>query len=459
MNKAFVKLLCLFVLVCMMVSVFAGCTTGGNDGTTGNDPTQDPQGTEGKIDEIDYAASVKLDMNSETVKVEATVDSFVDGDTTWFNVNEPVMGAHQVKTRYIAVNTPESTGAIEEWGKAASRFTREKLSSAVSIILESDDSAWNLDSTGTRYLVWIWYKTTEDGEYRNLNIEILQNGLAIASSSNNNRYGDVCMNAIAQAKALKYHIYSGKQDPDFYYGAAVELDLKELRTNVEKYAGMTVAFSGVVTKNANNTCYVEYYDVETDMYYGMTVYYGYGLSAAGLSILNVGNEVRIVGSLQFYEAGGTWQVADLEYRTMKPNDPNNIQKLSEGNNPAYPVVDPDTFFNSSITIISEEGESKTFTYAELALSTSISMENLKVVDARTTDDPDSSSNGAFTLYCEAEDGTRIAVRTMVLHNADGSMVTQDQYMGKTINVKGIVDFFSDGYQVKVFNANDIEIVG
>ena len=72
MNKAFVKLICLFVLVCMMVSVFAGCTTGGNDGTSGNNPTQDPQGTEGKIDEIDYAASVKLDMNSETVKVPRT---------------------------------------------------------------------------------------------------------------------------------------------------------------------------------------------------------------------------------------------------------------------------------------------------------------------------------------------------------------------------------------------------
>lgn len=459
MNKAFVKVICLVVLVCMMISAFAGCTPAGNGGTTGNDPTQDQQGTEGNIQEIDYAAYLKLDMKSESVKVEATVDSFVDGDTTWFNVKEPVMGLHQVKTRYLGINTPESTGTIEEWGKAASRFTREKLSNAVSIILESDNSDWNLDSTSTRYLVWVWYKTSEDSEYRNLNIEILQNGLAIGSAARNNRYGDVCVKAIDQAKALKYCIYSGKQDPDFYYGAAIELDLKELRTNIEKYSGKTVAFNGIVTKNANNTCYVEYYDVESERYYGMTVYYGYGLSAAGLSILNVGNEVRIVGSVQFYEAGGTWQVADLEYRAMKPNDPNNIQKLSEGHSPSYSVVDPNTFLNGTITITDEDEGAKTFTYAELALSTSVSMENLRVVDARTTDDPESSSNGAITLYCEAADGTRIAVRTMVLHNADGSLVTQNQYLGKTINVKGIVDFFSDSYQVKVFNANDIEIVG
>ena len=39
---------------------------------------------------------------------------------------------------------------------------------------------WDPDSTGDRYLCWVWYRTSEDAEYRNLNIEILQNGLAIA---------------------------------------------------------------------------------------------------------------------------------------------------------------------------------------------------------------------------------------------------------------------------------------
>ena len=130
MNKAFLKIVCLIVLSCMLISVFTGCDTAGNDGTTpsGTQPGQNNQPTEGKIEEKDYAASVKLDMNSDSLKAEATVSSYVDGDTTWFNVDKSVMGTAEVKTRYIAINTPESTGTIEEWGKAASNFTREKRS-------------------------------------------------------------------------------------------------------------------------------------------------------------------------------------------------------------------------------------------------------------------------------------------------------------------------------------------
>ena len=183
------------------------------------------------------------------------------------------------------------------------------------------------------------------------------------------------------------------------------------------------------------------------------------MSAAGLSILNVGNEVRIVGSVQFYEGGGSWQVSDLEYRAMKPNDPNNIQKLSEGHAPAYRVTDPNTFLNSTVEIVTEEGEAESYTYAELALGSSIRMENLRVVDAYTTGDEESSSNGAITLYCEAADGTRIAVRTMVLRDAEGNILTQDQFLDKTINVNGIVDFYSNNYQIKVFTSNDLEVVG
>ena len=47
-------------------------------------------------------------------------------------------------------------------------FTKEKLSAATSIIIESDDSNWNMDSTSERYLVWVWYKTEESEEYKNL---------------------------------------------------------------------------------------------------------------------------------------------------------------------------------------------------------------------------------------------------------------------------------------------------
>ena len=404
---------------------------------------------------VDYAAQITFNMNSETVKQEVTVRTFIDGDTTHFNVPESVMKTGVLKARFLAVNTPESTGKIEEYGKAASAFTKEKLSSAESIIIESDTDKWNADSTGGRYLVWVWYRPEGADAYRNLNIEILQNGLAIANSSANNRYGSTCMAAIQQAKEMKLHVHSGQKDPDFYYGEAVELTLRELRMNLETYNGVKVAFSGIITMNNDNGVYIESYDAETDMYYGMSVYYGFGMSGAGLEILKVGNEARIVGTLQYYEAGGTWQVSGLTYRMMKPKDPGNIQKLSEGHSPAWVPTDPETFVNGSVRF--EDGQSAAeWHYPALAMATSIEMKNLTVKDAYTTDDEASSSFGAITLICEA-DGRTIRVRTVPFRDENGSLIQQDAYLGKIIDVRGIIDYYDGDYQIKVFLPSSITI--
>ena len=408
------------------------------------------------VETVDYAASVKLNMDSETAKQTVTVKMFIDGDTTHFYVPTSVSPNGVLKARYLAINTPESTGKIEEYGKKASTFTKEKLSSASSIIIESETDGWNADSTGDRYLVWIWYRTSESEDYRNLNIEILQNGLAIANASATSRYGDTAVAAINQAKAQKLNVHSGQKDPDFYYGEAIELTLKELRTNIDAYNGMKVAFKGIITKNNSNTVYIEDYDSETDMYYGMAVYYGYNLNGAGLEIIGIGNEARIVGTVQYYEAGGTYQVSDLNYRMMKPDDPNNIQLISEGNAPAYVLTDPETFANGEVTVALEEG-TITESYAKLAMNTSVEIQNLYVLDAYTTKNEDSASKGAFTLYCRVN-GIPITVRTVVLHDEEGNLVKQDAYMGRTINVKGIVDYFNGDYQIKVFSPKDITIV-
>ncbi|MBQ1258592.1 MAG: thermonuclease family protein [Clostridia bacterium] len=403
----------------------------------------------------DYASSVALDTASSTKKTEVTVKAYVDGDTTHFNVPDSVIDGGVLKARYLAVNTPESTGKIEEWGKTASSFTKEKLKNAVSIMVESDDGNWNVDSTGGRYLVWVWYKTEEGGAYRNLNIELLQNGLAIASNSANNRYGDTCMAAIEQAKTSKLHIYSGQKDPNFPYGSASELTLKELRCNVTEYDGTKVAFEGVITKNNNNSVYVEEYDAETDMYYGMTVYYGYSLNGTGLQILSVGNRVRIVGTVQYYETGDSYQVSGLEYSPMRPDDPNNIQKISEGHAPSYRTLDPETFANGNL-IVTVGDENKEFKFAELALYTSVEMKGLKVKSVYTTNNEESSSNGAMTLTC-AVNGVEISIRTIVLRDPEGKLITADMLEDKIIDVKGLVDRFDGTYQIKVFSINDVTI--
>ena len=404
---------------------------------------------------VDYAASLKLDMSSSTAKEEVTVKSYVDGDTVHFYVDERVVADGVLKARFLAVNTPESTGKVEEFGKTAANFTKEKLSAATSILIESESASWEKDTTGDRYLVWVWYKTDADAQYRNLNIELLQNALARPNGSANNQYGSTCMAAIEQSKREKLNLYSGQPDPNFYYGDAIELTLKELRANIESYNGMKVAFTGIISTNSGTQgVYVENYDAETNLYYGIYVYYGHGLNGSGLDILHVGNEARIVGTVQYYEAGGTWQISGVDYRVMRPDDPSNLQKLSTGHSAAYVLTDADTFVNGEVTVTGAEGE-ETMPYAAAIQGTSIQMLGLRVVEIYTTANG-GSSDGAMTLTCDTN-GIPVTVRTALLQDESGNLITEETYLGKTIDVKGIVDFFDGTYQIKVLTANNITI--
>ena len=196
--KKFNKLLVLLLVIGVMLSLFSACDV--------SNPAEDTTKGDDLAPWVDYVSQVKLDRSSGTLQIEATVKSYIDGDTTHFYVDQSVCPDGVLKARYLAINTPESTGKIEEWGKAASKFTRSKLEKATSIILESDNGKWNIDSTGERHLVWVWYKTAEDEEYRNLNLEILQEGYAISSNASQNRYGTYCTNAIAQAIAYELSV-------------------------------------------------------------------------------------------------------------------------------------------------------------------------------------------------------------------------------------------------------------
>lgn len=410
-------------------------------------PEAAPSPATAASESIDYAASVKP-SGADTAKQEVTVKSFVDGDTVHFFVPESIMPSGVLKARFIGIDTPESTGKIEEYGKAASEFTKEKLSRAHSIMIESDDGNWDFDSTGGRYLVWVWYKAEKAGEYRNLNIELLQNGLARAYSSANNRYGSTCTAAINRAKANKLNLYSGEKDPDFYYGDAVELTLKELRCGIEGYNGKKVAFEGVITINSGNGVFIEDYDAETDRYYGISAYYGYGLSGAGLDILSVGNRARIVGTVQYYEAGGCYQVSGLSYRQMKPDDPNNLQKLSEGNAAGYVSISADDFASAMVSIETEAGAAE-YKLSDIAMNTTVEMDGLTVQSVYVAE------NGCATLSCAAGDA-EVTVRLEPL-KVNGEAFDPNTLSGKTIDVRAAVDMYDNAPQLHVFTAEGISI--
>ena len=431
-----------------------------------------PGGADEETPFVDYVSQLKLDMDSETNKMVVTVKTYVDGDTTHFNdPNNEISDTGTIKARYIAINTPESTGRIEEYGKKASRFTREKLESASSIMIESNDENWNADSTGSRYLLWIWYKTSEDAEWRNLNVEILQNGLALASNTGGNRYGEIANNALQQAREKKINMYSGIKDTEVYSGDAIAVTLKELRTNLNvyerddenSYYNKKVSFDGVIVKdNGNRSIYVESLEVDelTGLHYGMTCFYGFDQNSWALEVLSVGNYVRIVGSVQYYETGNTYQIADMTYVVRNPDDPSSIKQLdNEKHEPAYQTIDVKKLNDGTTVPIEIETDDeivvKNVKYGELVMDTSVKLEGLTVTKVYTTATGD--SKGALTLTCRTKDGVTITVRTNVLRNGT-SIVTADEFEGKTINVEGVINYYNGKYQIGVFSYSSITIV-
>ena len=183
------RLLSLLLLVSLSLSVFAGCNfssllgggkTSEPDSQTSSTseapagPVFDPYSKEDPELNIVYSKQLTLDETSaETKKMEVTVKSYIDGDTTHFYIPQELRSQFKnqdaLKARYLGVNTPESTGKLEEWGKKAANFTKNRLLSASSIILETDGNTWEVDSTGERYLVWVWYKPQGSDTYVNLN--------------------------------------------------------------------------------------------------------------------------------------------------------------------------------------------------------------------------------------------------------------------------------------------------
>ncbi len=454
--KYFSRILVLLLALSMIAGCFAAC-----DGSSSSEETTVSQSDETFVD---YVSTVKFDPASGRANATVTVKTYVDGDTTHFNISDPSFEGGVLKARYLGINTPESTGQIEPWGKKASNYTKEALKSATSIIVESNSATWNPDSTGDRYLVWVWYKTASSEDYRCLNLEILQEGLAVSSKASDTVYGEICATIIAQAVKFKLHVHSKDKDPDFYYGNAMPMTLKELKTNIESYRDKSVSFEGVVIRNSGQTAYIEEYDEETGLYFGIQVYYGYNLGYHGEEILSVGNRVLIVGSVQYYETGGTYQISDISYSAMRPDDPDNIQKISDGHVGSYAEVSAKDLLTKKVDIevisVDEEGnesvETKSYDYGFLTMHGSASLKDLVIKSIYTTANEDSANFGALSITCEALDGTEIVLRTIVLKDADGKTVTADAFpIGSTIDAKGVIDVYNGVYQLKVFSATDI----
>lgn len=457
--KIFLSLLCALLF---LLPVCAGCAPEGG-------------GSGGEF--IDYVSQLKLDLSSDTKKLKVSLRTLIDGDTTHFDAAESTsdtfVGGY-IKARYLAVNTPESTGKIEKWGKTASNFTASKLSDAAAIMIESDNDQWNLDSTGERYTLWIWYipagaDTSDVNNYRNLNVELLQNGYGRSSKTSQNRYGTIAESALHQAQDSNLKIYGNENDENFFDSEAEELSLKYLRFHLEEYNGHAVRVTGVVSGKYDNTVYIDEYDPTTGTYsgYGIAVYFGFETGRL-LDVLSQGNYVSVRGKLtNFY---GTWQLSDIKYDSLNPHSDTSTWLIESGIQPAFTERSVlDITGDGTITEVFELGEDEdgdlltetlTLGCGEARSASSVKLTNLKVKSGYNTTNKESDDYGAMSLYCEDENGNEITIRTEPFQKKGEPIVNWSIYNGKTITVQGQVEYYSQEgvYQVHVHRQDFITVL-
>lgn len=406
-----------------------------------------------------------LAANGERIG-EVTVKSFTDGDTANFT---EVGNPDTIKLRFLAINTPESTAKVEPWGKKASIFTKHKLETAKTIVLQNDVNVFGeRDGSGNRWLGFVWYNTADNAEFRLLNLEIVEqcystNQLFKDSSICN--YRSYFEKAEANGKACGYRVH-GTQDPDYDYNKTyVEISLRELITNYDEYgiseagsSGKQLRITAFVEGMAGDNLFVRDVkdeDPTTGKYSALYTYAGYGSSLA--SIVSVGYVVN------FYCRGtkfnGNIQLSDVKYSTY-------------GKTPFTVVATPESadYADYHPSLVPTDMNTAAFTaYTDFA-PYALSLIKTKITIRTVTDpeEPDASStinstavepyyykkddNNNMTVYAWSEaEGLTLNLRV------DGTCFPYPSEtlfaVGKSYYVTGFLSPYFEKYQLQLFNNN------
>lgn len=367
---------------------------------------------------------------------KATVDSYTDGDTTRFKLEQGDI----VIIRYYSIDTPESTGGVEKWGKAASNFTKQQLQSATEIVLDTP-IAGKHDSYGERYLGYVWYKTADDAEFKNLNLELVENGYSGNKGQDTNEFPYYQYFAEAErfAQKIKLRLYSDLPDP-LYSEDPVDTTIKDMIAdlnseesalyNFESDSGAKVRFTACLTavtvsqKGTYMFTAVDY-DRQTGETYRFNVYAGY--QSANESKMKIGHLYEIIGSLQLF--GGDFQVSGLTYSTRY-------------NLPGYTTVKQENYYN----IFSSDMQ-------YLSNYNQVLYTNATVTDS-------SVENGVLTITAKAQlrtsAGVKDDVKTFTFKvNVDDGYVNE-LTEGTHFSVSGY-QFVADSGVIDILDYNDITI--
>lgn len=430
MKKMFKKLfIFLFTITCLVAIV--GCDKSNNDDNKYTSETyswETPQTDSLKLTESYVGKNFIKDGIGEVSKVVR----YVDGDTTIFQL----ASGEQITVRYNGINTPESTYRVEPWGFAASAYNKnlykDALENGAKIVLQTESLAERLDSTGTRYLAWIWL-VYPNGDSRLVNLELAEKGYA--QVKNPGQYSKYFNDAIYDI-SVKYglRVY-GEKDPNYDYSTtAKEMTIREIReqygtkeavNDATANGGITsplIKISGlVVRKNGNSNAYIQQYDQETGEYYGMYVYGGYN----SISKLFVGSYVQVTGKIGYYY--GSLQITDVtsdsKITLLSAPDENQIMTLDKT------IDEIDDIYNYK------------------NIGNLVTIRNLRVTGYK-----DSDNNSSFTVYCkytnlsgeEKQFNIRVDSLVKLVDPETGNQILSGKYFeGKTIvSITGIVNYYN-----------------
>ena len=177
---------------------------------------------------------------------EVTLKTCIDGDTAHFDPVVTKTSSLTIKSRYYGIDTPESTGRIQQWGKPASDFNKAKLKAASengTIVVSTAQDNYGLpeyDSTGERFVSLIWiHETKKNADYNELyllNLAIVQEGYSwVKNVQDMPDYADTFYAAERQAKEYKLHLFSGEDDGVTPTGDYVNTSLLDLKVATENY--------------------------------------------------------------------------------------------------------------------------------------------------------------------------------------------------------------------------------
>ncbi len=246
-------------------------------------------------------------VSSDGIGVAQLIGDTTDGDTTTFTLVE---SGSTITVRYQGVDTPESTSGVEKWGKAASKFTNERLHAATQIVLESASGGVpDKDSVGQRSLCYVWYKTEKD-DFKCLNLELVENGYSKNKESSEKAYYTYFQKAEKFARGIELRVFSKLDDP-LYDTKIEDISLKDLQENPTNYKDSmrvrVIAYVSDRTTSSSGSVTLTIAQYDAGAVYTLKLFAGYSDDSA--SNMRVGDLYHIVGFLQ--ERDSAWQISGV----------------------------------------------------------------------------------------------------------------------------------------------------